>query len=69
MDNPWNNPRILAAAKQIALAHVAGAQDTTATMDLNDNERALAHYLARAGARISQLIQEELERAKLLDGR
>ena len=60
MDNPWNNPRILAAAKQMALAHVGGVHDTAATMDLNDDERALAHYLARAGARISQLIQKDL---------
>ena len=60
MDNR-NNPEILQAAKEIAHAK-------TLTVSLDDNEKALAYYLANALVRISGLVLDEIALTKILNG-
>jgi hypothetical protein len=67
MGNPWNDPRILSAA--VAMAHRIQAGDPDPAIDaddLDDSERALAHYLGRTMVKLSQLVQNEILCARLL---
>ena len=68
MDNAnWADPRILSAAAN--MAHRIQAGDSSPAVDdddMDDNERALAHYLGRTMAKLSQLVQNEILCARLL---
>jgi hypothetical protein len=57
----WSDPRMLAAAAN--MAHRIRAGDPCPAVDadgMNDNERALAHYLGRTMVKLSQLVQKDL---------
>ena len=70
MDN-WNKPEILQAAKQIAKAktldEAIDSCDGLYTASLDDNEKALAYYLANALIRISDLVADEIALTKILN--
>ena len=63
----WNDPRILSAAA--SMAHRIQAGDPSPAIDaddLDDSERALAHYLGRTMVKLSQLVQNEILCTRLL---
>jgi hypothetical protein len=63
----WSDPRILSAAANMAHRIQAGDPSPAVDDDLDDNERALAHYLGRTMVKLSQLVQNEILCARLLD--
>ena len=62
----WNSPAVWQAVRELVPQMLADSPSPSISdVDLSDNDRALAWYLARSFIRISAMVQEEIAYTRL----
>jgi hypothetical protein len=63
----WSDPIIQKGIEELLAQMKGGESNPTITNDsISDNERALAHYIARAIMRIAPMVHDEIEYMRLI---